>query len=152
MSILLVMQVILCKTSVTKYMCNFLVCISTDCGRNRVCRRFRVFCLLSVKVCSWYKTHSKTGNIAGVRYVSILSVPGIQFRPGTMSFETVSGHKTIMYTLKVGFTILNNLIRDGGFDCYCIINGRVNLLVEYTLRRLRSTILYFITSRHGEKR
>jgi len=33
-----------------------------------------VFCL---KVCSWYKTDSETGNLAGVRYVSILSIPGI---------------------------------------------------------------------------
>jgi len=166
-------------------------------GRNRFCRRFHVFCLLSVKVCSWYKTHSKTGNFAGVRYVSILSVPGIQFRPVccldllnrywgivtvpgsfnalsqgtwggriltlhlnyvagytgvTVSFEAFSGHKTMMYTLKVVFTILNNLIRDRGLDCNCIINGRVELLVESTLRRLRSKILYFIPRCHGEKR
>jgi len=40
--------------------------------RNWFCRRFRVFCLLSVKVCSSYKTHSKTGNLAGVWYVSFL--------------------------------------------------------------------------------
>ena len=110
----------------------FLVCLphckiwrhSSD--RNRVCRRFRVFCLLSVKVCSWYKTHSKTENLAGVWYVSILSVPGIQFRPVTVSFEAFSGHKTMTYTLKV----LNNLIRDRGSDCNCIINGRLELLVE----------------------
>jgi len=43
--------------------------------RNRIWRRFRVFCLLSVKVCSWYKTHSNTGIFAGVRYVFFLSVP-----------------------------------------------------------------------------
>ena len=65
-------------------------------------------------------------------------VPGIQFRPVTVSFEAFSGHKTMMYTLKVGFTILINLIGDRGFDCNCIINGRVELLVEYTPRRLRS--------------
>jgi len=117
-------------------------------GRKRFCRRFRVFCLLSVKVCSWYKTHSKTGNLAGVRYVSILSVPGIQFRPVTVSFEAFSGNKMII----VGFTILNNLKRDRGFDSDCITNGRVESLVEYTLRRLRSKILYLIPRRHGEKR
>ena len=89
-------------------------------GRNRFCRWFRVFCLLSVKVRSWYKTHSKTGNLAGFRYVSILSVPGVRFRPVTVLFEAFSGHKMMMYTLKVGFTILNNLIRDRGFDCNCI--------------------------------
>jgi len=111
-----------------------------DSGRNRFCRRFRVFCLLSVKVCSWYKTHSKTGNLAGVRYASILSVPGIQFRPVTVSFEAFSGHNTMMYTLKVGFLI--NLIRDRGSDCNCIINGRVESLVEYI--RLLSKILFFI--------
>jgi len=110
-------------------------------GRNRFCRRFRVFCLLSVKVCSWYKTHSKTGNLAGVRYVSILSVPGIQFRSVTVSFEVFSGHKTMMYTLKV----LNNSIRDRGSDCNCIINGRLELLVENILlgRCLLSKILFF---------
>ena len=31
-----------------------------DSGRNRIWRRFSVFCLLSVKVCSWYKPHSNT--------------------------------------------------------------------------------------------
>jgi len=132
--------------------CLTFFCASTSCvvicrasslyemrsGRSRFCRRFRVFCLLSVKVCSWYKTHSKTRNLAGVRYVCILPVPGIQFRPVTVSFEAFSGHKTMMYTLKVGFTILINLIGDRGFDCNCIINGRVELLVEYTPRRLRS--------------
>jgi hypothetical protein len=107
---------------------------------NWFCCQYRVFCLLSVKVCSWYKTHSKTGNLAGVRYVSILSVPGIQFRPVTVSFEAFSGHKTMMYTLKV----LNSLIRDRGSDCNCIINGRDELLVEYILRRLLSKILFFI--------
>ena len=96
-------------------------------------------------MCSWYKTDSKSGNLAGVRYVSVL---GIQFRPVTMSFEAFSGHKTMMYTLKVELTILNNLIR----DCHFIINGRVELLVEYTLRRLRSKILYFIPRCHGETR
>jgi len=50
----------------------------------------------------------------------------------------------MMYTLKVGFTILNNLILDRGSDCNCIINGRVELLVEYILRRLLSKILFFI--------
>jgi len=48
----------------------------------------------------------------------------------TVSFEAFSGNKTMMYTLKVGFTILNNLLRDRGFDCNCIINGRVELFVE----------------------
>ena len=90
-------------------------------GRNRFCRRFRVFCLLSVKVCSWYKTHSKTGNLASVRYASILSVPGIQFRPVTLSFEAFSGHKTMMYTLKVGFSIVHNLIQHRGLDCHFIL-------------------------------
>jgi len=110
--------------------------------RNRFCPRFRVFCLLSVKVCSWYKTHSKTGNLAGVRYVSILLVQGIQFSPVTVSFETFSGHKTMMYTLKV----LNNFIRDRGSDCNCIITGSVELLVECILlsRCLLSKILFFI--------
>jgi len=48
----------------------------------------------------------------------------------------------MMYTLKVGFAI--NLIRDRGSDCNCIINGRVELLVEYILRHLLSKILFFI--------
>jgi len=95
-------------------------------------------------VCSWYKTHTKTGNLAGVRYVSILSIPGIQFRPVTVSFEAFSRHKMMMYTLTVGFTNLNNLIQDRGSDCDCITNGRVELLVEYILRRLLSKILFFI--------
>ena len=42
-----------------------------------------MFCLLSVKVCSWYKTDSKNG-ILPVRYVFILSVPGIHFGPVTV--------------------------------------------------------------------
>jgi len=96
------------------------VTVGETSGRNRFCRRFRVFCLLSVKVCSWYKTHSKTGNLAGFRCVSFLSVPGIQFRPVTVSFKAFSGHKTMICTLEVEFTILNNLIRDRGFDCNCI--------------------------------
>jgi len=80
-----------------------------------------VFCLLSVKVCSWYKTHTKTGILASVRYVLILSVPGIQFRPVTVSFEPFSGYKTMMYTLKVGFSIMNNLIQHRGLDCHFIL-------------------------------
>jgi len=90
-------------------------------GRNRIWRWFRVFCLLSVKVCSWYKTHSNTGILAGVRYVFFLSVPGFQFGPVTVSFEAFSGHKTMMYTLKVGFTIVNNLIQHRGLDCHLIL-------------------------------
>ena len=111
-------------------------------GRNRIWRRFRVFCLLSVKVCSWYKTHSNTGILTGVRYVFFLSVPGFQFGPVTVSFEAFSGHKTMMYTLKV----LNNLIRNRGSDCNRIINGRLELLVENILlgRCLLSKILFFI--------
>ena len=95
---------------------------------------------MSVKVCSWYKTHSKTGNLAGVQYVSILSVPG----PVIVSFEAFSGRKKMMYTLKVAFAIFNNLIRDRGFNCHRIINGRVELVVEYTIRRLLSKILHSI--------
>ena len=90
-------------------------------GRNRIWRRFRVFCLLSVKVCSWYKTHSNTGILAGVRYVFFFSVPGFQFGPVTVSFEAFSGHKTMMYTLKVGFTIVHNLIQHRGLDCHLIL-------------------------------
>ena len=90
-------------------------------GRNRIWRRFIVFCLLSVKVCSWYKTHSNTGILAGVRYVFFLSVPGFQFGPVTVSFEAFSGHKTMMYTMKVGFTIVNNLIQHRGLDCNLIL-------------------------------
>jgi len=78
------------------------------------------FCL-----CSWYKNHSKIGNLASVQCVSILSVPGIRFRPVKVLFEAFSGHKTMMPTVEVGFTILNNLIRDRGFDCHCILNGIV---------------------------
>ena len=52
----------------------------------------------------------------GVWYVFILWIPGIQFVPVTVSFEACSGHKTMMYTLKVGFTILNNLIQHRGLD------------------------------------
>ena len=130
------------------YLINPAIKISLFSGTNWFCCWFRVFCVLSVKVCSWYKTHSKTGNLAGVRYVSILSVPGIQFRPVTVSFEAFSGNKMMI----VGFTILNNLKRDRGFDSDCITNGRVESLVEYTLRRLRSKILYFIPRCHGETR
>jgi len=44
-----------------------------------------VSCILSfVCKCSSYKTHSKTGILAGVRYVFILSVPGIRFGPVTV--------------------------------------------------------------------
>ena len=106
-----------------------------------------VFCFW--RVCSWYKKHSNPGNLACVRYVSILSVARIQFRPVTVSFQAFSGHMMMMYTLKVRFIILNNLIRDRGFDCHCILNGRVELLVEYTLCRLRSNILYFIPRHHA---
>jgi len=63
----------------------------------------------------------KTGILASVRYVLILSVPGIQFGPVTVSFEAFSGHKTMMYTLKVGFAIMNNLIQYRGLDCHCIL-------------------------------
>jgi len=49
-------------------------------GKNRFCCWYRVFCLLSVKVCPWYKTHLNPGKLAGVWYVPKLSVPGIQFR------------------------------------------------------------------------
>ena len=84
--------------------------ISPKC-RNWIWRRLRVFCRLSVKVCSWYKTHSNTGILAGVRYVFFLSVPGFQFGPVTVSFEAFSGHKTMMYTLKVGFIIVNLILQ-----------------------------------------
>ena len=90
-------------------------------GRNRIWRLFRVFCLLSVKVSSWYKTHSKTGILPGVWYVFILSVSGIHFGPVIVSFKAFSGHKTMMYTPKVGFTILNNLIQHRGLDCHFIL-------------------------------
>ena len=89
------------------------VCIEPQIcsSRNRIWRRFRVFCLMSVNVCSWYKTHSNTGILAGVRYVFFLSVPGFQFGPVTVSFEAFSGHKTMMYTLKVGFIIVNLILQ-----------------------------------------
>ena len=108
-------------------------------GRNRIWRRFRVFCLLSIKVCSLYKTHSKTGILAGVRYVFILSVPGIQFGPVKVSFESFSGHKTKMYTLKVGFTILNNLIQHRGLNCHFILRI-VEVLVD-SIRRVLSKMM-----------
>jgi len=54
---------------------------------NRIWRRLSVFCLLSVKVCSWYKTHSNTGILAGVRCSFFVSVPGFQFGPVTVSFR-----------------------------------------------------------------
>jgi len=71
-------------------------------GRNRIWRRFRVFGLLSVKVCSWYKTHSNTGILAGVRYIFFWSVPGFQFGPVIMSFEAFSGHKTSWWAPQPG--------------------------------------------------
>ena len=58
--------------------------------RNRIWRRFSVFCLLSVNVCSWYKTHSNTGILAGVRNVFFLSVPGFQFGPVASSISLFS--------------------------------------------------------------
>jgi len=101
-----------------------------DSGRNWFCCKFRVFSFLSVKVRSWYKNHSKIKNLASVQCVSILSVPRIRFRPVKAGMEKLKKkrvHKTMMYTVEVGFTILNNLIRDRGFDCNCIINGTVVL-------------------------
>jgi len=119
-------------------------------GRNLFCCLFLVFCHFVCKSVFLVQNSFKTGNLTSVWYVSILSVPGIQFRFVTVLFEAFSRHKTMKYTLKVRFTILNNLIWDWGFGCNCIINGRVELLVEYTLRRLRSKILYFIPRCHSE--
>jgi len=126
--------------------------IGSNSGRNRIWRRFRVFWLLSVKVCSWYKTHSKTGLLAGVWYVFILSVPGFQFGPVTVSFKAFSGHKTIMYRLKVGFNIMNNLIQHRGLDCHFILQivSRYWSIqsVVYCQRWCSST--HIITTRHVE--
>ena len=107
-------------------------------GRNRIWRQFRVFCLLSVKVCFWYKTHSKTGILASVLYVFILSVPGIQFGVVTVSFEAFSGHKTMMYTLKVGFTILNNLA--SRFELSLYFTNSVEVLVD-SIHRVLSKMM-----------
>ena len=38
-----------------------------------------------------------------------------------MLFEAFSGDKKIMYTLKVGFTIVNNLLQHRGLDCHLIL-------------------------------
>jgi len=136
------------------YYCAPLVCVSDVIDSDSLAewrhnkpkaKKPPVSCVLSfVRVCKsvfLVQNHSKPGNLAGVRYVSILSVPGIQFRPVTVSFKAFSGHRMMVYTLQVGLNILNNLIRDRGIDCHSIISGRVELLVEYTLRRLRSKIL-----------
>jgi len=53
--------------------------------------------------------------------ILFLSVPGFQFGPVTVSFEAFSGHKAMMYTLKVGFTIVNNLIQHRGLDRHFIL-------------------------------
>ena len=55
------------------------------------------------------------------KFVSFVSVPGFQFGPVTVSFEAFSVHKTMMYTMKVVFTIVNNLIQHRGLDCHLII-------------------------------
>jgi len=110
-------------------------------GRNRFWSRFRVFCLLSVKVCSWYKTHLKTGNLAGVWYVSILSVPGIQVRPVTVSFEAFSGHKTMFPILKIRIYYFEQLDTTSRFGLSLYFTNRVELLVEYTLHRVRSKMM-----------
>jgi len=81
-------------------------------------------------VCPWYKnqkTSKKTGNHAGVRYVPKLSVPGIQFRVVPVSLRVFSGHKTMMYTMKVGSTTFTNLRRHRGLDFHCIFNSRVDI-------------------------
>ena len=102
---------------------------------NRICCRCRVFCLFSVKVCAWYKNKKyskKTGNHAGVRYVHKLSVPGIQFKVVPVSVWVFAGHKTMMYTVKVGSNTFTNLRRHRGLrlDFHSIFNSRVEI---YTL-------------------
>ena len=96
------------------------LCLRIQWGFSRICeisrhqaqaRNTPVKCE-AAEVCSWYKTHSNTGILAGVRYVFFLSVPGFQFGHVTVSF----GHKTMIYTLKVGFTIVNNFIQHRGLD------------------------------------
>ena len=91
-----------------------------------------VECILSFvcKVRSLYQTHSNTGILAGDRYVSFVSVPGFQFGPVTVSVEEFFGHKTMMYTMKVGFTIVNNLIQYRGLDCHLILQTLSNSVEE----------------------
>jgi len=102
-------------------------------GTNRICCRCRVFCLFSVKVCPWYKNQKnsqKTGNHAGVRYVPKLSVQEISIRVVPVSLRVFSGHKTMIYTMKVGSTTFTNMRRHRGLDFYWIFNSRVDI---YTL-------------------
>jgi len=113
-------------------------------GRNWFCRRFRVFCLLSIKVCPSPKLIQKLETLPVSGMYPFCQYQEIQFRPVTVSFEAFSGHKTMMYTMKVGFTILINLIWDRSSYCNCMINGRVELLVEYILCRWLLKILCFI--------
>ena len=98
-----------------KTCCNLLV-IGTGFGAGFV---YFVFVCKSVFLVQ--NSFIKTGILACVRYVLILSVLGIQFGPVTVSFEAFSEHKRIMYTLKVGFTILNNLIQHRGLNCHFIL-------------------------------
>jgi len=104
----------------------FLNCSST----NRICCRCCVFGLFSIKVCPWYKhkkNPKKSGNHAGVRYVHMLSVPGIQFRVVPVSLRVFSGHKMMRYTKKVGSTTFTNLRRHRGLDFHSIFNSRVDI-------------------------
>jgi len=88
-------------------------CVNSS-GTNQICCQCHLFCLFPVKVCPWYKTqkknHKKTGKPAGAWYVHKLSVPGIQFRFAPVLLMAFSGHRTMMYTLEVGFTIFSNLM------------------------------------------
>jgi len=93
-------------------------CVNSS-GTNQICCQCHLFCLFPVKVCPWYKTqkknHKKTGKPAGAWYVHKLSVPGIQFRAAPVSLMAFSWHRTMMYTLEVGFTIFSNLMQ----PCEC---------------------------------
>ena len=58
--------------------------------------------------------------------------------------ETFSGPKTMMYTLKVGFTIVNNLIQHRGLDCHLILQTVSEIPYLEATVTLR-TVVTFVT-------
>jgi len=79
------------------------------------------FCWFSSPVAFCSFSFQRFDQNPGQVCIFFLSVPGFQFGPVTVSLEAFSGHKTMMYTLKVGFTIVNNLIQHRGLDFHLIL-------------------------------
>ena len=88
-----------------------------------------VFCLFSAKGCPVQKFKKFKKNRKPCRCPVCTQVvsTGFQFRVVPVSLRVFSGHKTMMYTLKVGSTNFTNLRHHRGLDFHFITNSRVDI-------------------------